>query len=152
MLFHDPTGAIRTTRPEAHNAATLFTKTAIDLDVLITLIRHIGTTRRIASNYRVGVTLLRGLQKSLMFATFSPVGLVSPLLIGALAEGRESVLRLYARAYRYPAYAANLGLSLEHGADAVWRAMEVLEAGAGEALNRHATESGVHLIPYDSPM
>jgi len=31
----------------------------------------------------------------------------------------------------------------------LWRAMDHLKAGAGDAINRYATEPGVHLVPYN---
>ncbi len=80
--------------------------------MLITLIRHIDATRQIVSNFQVGVRLLNALQYSLMFPTFSHVGMFSPLLLSALAERNEKVLQFYGRAYRYQAYAANLCYSL----------------------------------------
>src|SRR5438067_8600856 len=77
---------LRAWRPRAHNAATLFTERAIDLDTLIALIRHIDASRGIASNYQIGVGLLRGLHYSLMFQTLSHVGEFSPILIRAFAR------------------------------------------------------------------
>jgi hypothetical protein len=116
--------------------------------MLISLIRHIDAKRQIVSNYQVGVRLLRGLQYSLMFPTFSHVGMFSPVLVNALAKGDEEVLRFYGRACRYPAYAGNLCLSLRDQVteDALGRAIDRLEAGAGDAINRYATETGVHLV------
>jgi hypothetical protein len=72
-LSRDTTGVNHVTPPRAHNAATFFTQDAVDLDMLITLIRHIDARRQIVSNFQVGVDLLRGLQYSLMFPTFSHV-------------------------------------------------------------------------------
>ena len=143
-------GKIRHTEPRAHNAATFFTKNAVDLDMLILLIRHIDAGREIVSNFQVGVNLLRGLQYSLMFPTFSHVALFSPLLIGALTRHQEQILRVYGQVYRYPAYAANLGLSVQNRVteDMLWRAMDLLDAGAGEVINKYATHSGIHLVPY----
>ena len=66
--------------------------------MLITLIRHIDARRQIVSNYQVGVNLLRGLQYSLMFPTFSHVGMFSPILLCALAERDEKILQFYGRA------------------------------------------------------
>jgi hypothetical protein len=150
-LTRDSAGLLHVTPPQAHNAATLFTPRAVDLDMLITLIRHIDAKRHIVSNYQVGVRLLRGLQYSLMFPTFSHVGVFSPVLLHALVEHDEEVLRCYGRAYRYPAYAANLCFSLRDQAteDVFWRAMDRLEAGSGDAVNRYATETGVHLLFTD---
>jgi hypothetical protein len=150
-LFRDWAGVIRVSSPSPHNAATFFTQGAVDLDMLITLIRHIDATRQIVSNFQVGVRLLNALQYSLMFPTFSHVGMFSPLLLRALAERDEKVLHFYGRAYRYQAYAANLGYSLrgEVTEDMLWRAMDHLEAGAGDAVNKYATEVGVHLVPYN---
>jgi hypothetical protein len=151
-LYRDPAGVTHVTPPRAHSAATFFTQGAVDLDMLITLIRHIDAQRQIVSNYQVGVSLLRGLQYSLMFPTFSHVGVFSPGLLRALAERDEKILRFYSQAYRYQACAGNLCLSLQDEVTegVFWRAMNHLEAGAGDAINKYATESGVHLVPYDS--
>ena len=138
------------TAPMAHNAATFFTRDAVDLDMLIALIRHIDAKRELVSNYQVGVHLLRGLQYSLRFPTFSHVAVFSPALIRALLNHEEEILRAYGRVYRYPSCAANLCLSLQDrvGEDRLWRAMDLLEAGSGRAINAYATESGVRLLPY----
>jgi hypothetical protein len=119
--------------------------------MLITLIRHIGARRQIVSNFQVGVRLLRGLEYSLVFPTFSHVGVFSPLLLRALMERDEKVLQLYGRDYRYHACAGNLCLSQQDQTteDVLWRAMDHLEAGAGDAINKYATETGVHLVPYN---
>jgi hypothetical protein len=151
FLYRDPVGVIRVWGPHAHNAAMFFTKSAVDLDMLITLIRHIDAGRQIANNFQVGVCLLQGLQNSLMFPTFSHVGMFSPLLLRALAERDEKLLRFYGRAYRYHACAANLCLSQrdEVKENIFWRAMDYLEAGAGDAVNKYAAETDVHLVPYN---
>jgi hypothetical protein len=148
-LYRDAVGVLHTEAPVAHNAATFFTPSAVDLDMLITLIRHIDATRQIVSNYQVGVRLIGGLQYSLMFPTFSHVGMFSPVLLRALAERDKKVLRFYSHAYRYQTCAGNLGLSLQEQVteDVLWRAMDHLEAGVGDAINRYAIESGVHLVP-----
>jgi hypothetical protein len=150
-LFRDATGVIRVTPPMAHNAATFFTRGALDLDVLISLIRHIDARRQLVSNYQVGVNLLRGLQYSLMFPTFSHVGMFSPILLHALAERDEKILQFYGRANRYQACAANLCLSKQDQVteDVIWRAMDHLGAGAGDAINRYAADTGAHLVPYN---
>jgi len=147
-LTRNSAGHFAVTPPRAHNAATLFTQNAIDLDMLITLIRHIDAGRQIVSNYQVGVALLRGLQYSLMFPTFSHVGLFSPELLRALVERNEKLLEFYARVYRYQACAANLGLSKQITEGVIWQAMDNLEASAGDAINKYAIEIGMHLIPY----
>jgi hypothetical protein len=118
--------------------------------MLITLIRHIDAKRQIVSNYQVGVNLLRGLQYSLMFPTFSHVSVFSPDLLLALAECDEKVLRFYGQAYRYQASAGNLCLSLKVDERLCWQAMDHLETDAGDAINKYATQTGVHLVPYDS--
>ena len=150
-LTRNADGVFHATRPCAHNAATLFTRDAVDLDMLITLIRHIDANRPIVSNFQVGVHLLRGLQYSLMFPTFTHVGVFSPVLLRAVAERDEEVLRFYCKVYRYRACAGNLTLSAQaEVTEAVlWRAMDNLEAGAGDVINKFATETGVHLVPYD---
>ena len=144
-------GVTTVTPPVAHNAATFFTENAVDLDVLIELIRHIGAKRDIISNYQVGVRLLRGLQHSLMFPTFSHVAVYSPALLRALMERNDAVLKFYGRAYHYRACAANLCLSRKDlvAEDDLLRAMDILEAREGEAINQYASASGVHLVPYD---
>jgi hypothetical protein len=149
-LVRDQAGVINVEPPSAHNAATFFTQGAVDLDMLISLIRHIDARRQIFSNYQVGVRLLRGLQYSLMFPTFSHVAVFSPVLLRALADRDETVLQFYGRAYRYRACAGNLGLSLQDQItdDVLWQAMDQLEASAGDAINKYATETGVHLVPY----
>lgn len=147
-LSRSSNGTIQTEGPMAHNAATFFTQAAVDLDMLIELIRHIDAKRRIVSNYQVGVRLLRGLQNSLMFPTFSHAAVFSPELMRALLARDEAILRQYGRAYRYPAFAANLGLSLNCPEDMLWKTMDLLEEGRGEPINKFATETGVHLVPY----
>jgi hypothetical protein len=149
-LSRDLTGVNHVTAPRAHNAATFFTQHAVDLDMLITLIRHIDARRQIISNFQVGVDLLRGLQYSLMFPTFSHVAVFSPVLLRALTEHDEKVLQLYGRAYRYQSCAGNLGLSQQHDVteDVLRRAMDHLEASAGDAINRYAADTGA-LVPYN---
>jgi hypothetical protein len=119
--------------------------------MLITLIRHIDAKRELFSNYQVGVRLLCGLQYSLMFPTFSHVGIFSPELIRAIAERHERLLRFYGQIYRYQAFAANLGLSIEDKVteNVLLRAMDELEESAGNVVNKYATETGVHLVPYE---
>jgi hypothetical protein len=67
-----------------------------------------------------------------------------------LAERDEKLLQFYGQAYRYQACAGNLGLSLHDQIteDVLWRAMDHLEVGAGDVINKYATETGVHLVPY----
>jgi len=144
-------GVTRTAPPIPHNAATFFTQSAVDLDMLITLIRHIDAKRHIVSNYQVGVRLLSGLQYSLMFPTFSHVGMFSPLLLRALVDSDEKTLRFYGQAYHYQTFAANLCLSLQYlvTEDVLLRVMDQLEAAGGDVINKYAIEPGVHLVPYD---
>jgi hypothetical protein len=151
-LDRDAAGVIRVSSPLAHNAATFFTQDAVDLDMLITLIRHIDAKRQLVSNFQVGTPLLRGLQYSLMFPTFSHVGMFSPLLLRALADRDERILRFYGRAYRYQACAGNLCHSAGRQVteDEIWRAMDQLELAAGDAINKYATETSVRLVPYNS--
>ncbi len=148
-IWRGPADVLCAGPPLAHNAATFFTSDAVDLDMVITLIRHIDATRQIVSNYQIGVRLIRGLQQSLRFPTFSHVGMFSPVLLRALAERDEKALQFYGQAYLYPAFAGNLCLSLQDEVteDVLWRAMDHLEAGTGEAINKYATETGVHLVP-----
>lgn len=143
-------GTVYVSNPRAHNAATFFTPREVDLDILISLIRHIDAFRKIVSNYQVGVELLRGLQYSLMFPTFSHAAVFSPDLLRAIAEQDENILRVYGATYRYHACAANLGLSLQNliSEDVLSRAMNRLEAESGEIINKYATDSRLHLTPY----
>lgn len=135
--------------PMAHNAAMFFTSAAVDLDMLIALIRHIDARRTIVSNYQVGVNLLRGLQYSLMFPTFSHVGVFSPDLIRALAKGDKHFLKSYGKIYRYPCCAANLGLSIQHetSEQVLLQVMDRLAAGTGRAINMFMSESEPQLVP-----
>jgi hypothetical protein len=133
----------------AHNAATLFTPAAVDLDMLIALIRHLDATRQMVSNYQVGVCLLRGLQYSLMFPTFSHTAMLSPEVSQALVDQDGATLRIYCDRYRYPFFAANLCLSLQVDEKTIWRAMDRLEKTRGEAINRYAREPAAALIAYD---
>ena len=151
-LQHTPSGEIQVIGPMAHNAATYFTQATIDLDMLISLIRHIDAGRSIVSNFQVGVWLLRGLQYSLMFPTFSHVSVLSPDVLRAVAEQDETALRVYGRAYRYQSCAANLCFSLQEGnipAALLVQAMDRLEVGRGEDINKYAAEGRLHLTPYD---
>jgi hypothetical protein len=150
-LYRDPARVIRVSPPRPHNALTFFTQDAADLDMLITLIRHIDAKRQIESNYQIGVRLLGGLQYSLMFPTFSHVGMFSPTLLHALVKRDKKLLQFYGRAYRYQACAGNLCLSKQDEVteEVLWSAMDHLEAGAGDAINRYATETGAHLVPYN---
>jgi hypothetical protein len=142
-------GQFQVSTPMVHNAAMFFTREAVDLDMLITLIRHIDAHREGVSNFHVGVRLLRGLQYSLMFPTFSHVALFSPMLTRGLVEDRHDLLRRYGETYAYPVAAANLCLSVQERVteELIWQAMDRLEKSGGEAINVHATHAGVHLIP-----
>jgi hypothetical protein len=138
--------------PTPHNAATYFTSDAVDLDMLISLIRHIDAEREIVSNFQLGVRLLQGLQYSLMFPTFPHVALFSPWLVTALALGQAEVLRRYGQAYRYETCAANLCLAFDgqyNDESTVQRTMDLLEKTTGEAINRYATHEGLPLIAFD---
>jgi hypothetical protein len=146
-------GSWRAFSPEpaiAHNAATYFTKDAVDLDMLIGLICHIDAEREITSNYQLGVRLLRGLHYSLMFPTFSHVAIFSPTLIQAIVKQDTKVLAFYGRSYRYHACAANLTLSQASGNDnLIMKAMDRLRSTNGAAVNKYATEARLALIPFD---
>jgi hypothetical protein len=148
-LSRNSAGETQVTGPMVHNAATFFTNEAVDLDMLISLIRHIALKRQIISNFQVGVKLLRGLHYSLMFPTFTHIGVFSPVLLQAIAAHDNETLRFYSQAYRYQVYAGNLCYSLEGQLteDVLWRAMDHLENGSGAVINTYATETGVHLVP-----
>ncbi len=138
-------------KPMVHNAATYFTQAAVDLDMLIALIRHIDAGRRIVNNFQIGVRLLRGLQHSLMFPTFSHASMFSPTLLRAVAEQNEQVLQVYGRIFRYQSCAGNLCLGSQDKIplDVLGRAMDRLLHEKGAVVNRHATEACLRLVPYD---
>jgi len=135
-----------------HNAVAIFTQHAVDLDMLIDLIKHIDAGREIASNFQIGVGLLRGLRYSLMFQTLSSVGLFSPTLLEAILKSNENLLVQYGAAYKYPAYAANLCMSLQsneaHSEKSVLKTMDLLENTRGMVLNQFTTENERMLLPY----
>ncbi len=150
-LHRAPSGEIHVLGPMAHNAATFFTHAAVDLDMLISLIRHIDAGRSIVSCFQVGVRLLRGLHYSLMFPTFSHVSVLSPAMLRAVAEQDETALRVYGRAYRYQCCAGNLCFSMQEAnipLALLVQAMDRLEAGRGEDINKYATEARLALTPY----
>ncbi|MDR3521244.1 MAG: hypothetical protein P4L54_06470 [Acidocella sp.] len=137
--------------PMPHNAATYFTPAAVDLDMLIDLIRHIDAQRQLVSNFQVGVRLLKGLQYSLMFPTFSHCAMFSPALLGYLAAQNPQALAIYGRAFKFQSCAGNLCLSVkgELPLPLLNRAMDILLTSRGEALNRYAAEPRLDLTPYD---
>lgn len=155
--------------PYVHNAAAIFTQDAVDLDMLIDLIKHIDARREIASNLQIGVYLLRGLQNPLMFQTFSNIGLFSPTLLRAILDSNEKILMSYGATYQYPAYAANLCLSLHkkgknfiltktkeilgrrNSEKDLSTIMDLLEKTNGMILNQFATKDEAILLPYNHP-
>ena len=147
-VYQDFDGALHARPPDAHNAATYFTCAAVDLDVLISLIRHIDASRKLVSNYQIGTRLLHGLHYSLMFPTFTHVAMFAPALVQALAEHDEKVLRFYSDIYRYQSCAANL-CQYALPEDTLWRAMDHLEESAGDVINQYASRPGMHLVPYE---
>jgi hypothetical protein len=140
--------------PRAHNAAMYFTPEAVDLDMLITLTRHIGATRVVKDSQNLSIGLLRGLQPALMFPTFSHAALFSPTTVHAIAAGDESILQAYAKWFRYHACAANLCFSLPEQITepVMMRAMDILEQSAGDAVNKFAPEPWLHLSAFDEAM
>jgi hypothetical protein len=137
--------------PMPHNAATYFTPAAVDLDMLIELIRHIDAKREVVSNFQVGVRLLKGLQYSLMFPTFSHCAMFSPELLGYIAAQNPAALAIYGKAFKFQSCAANLCFSVKGilPLPLLNRAMDVLLESRGEALNRYAIEPRLDLTPYD---
>jgi len=93
-LYRAGSGKMRVTPPRVHNTATYFTQSAVDLDMLIGSIHHIDAHRKIVSNYQLGVGLLRGLQYSLMFPTFSHVCQFPPPLLRSLVQRNNKLMRL----------------------------------------------------------
>ncbi|MEA3030071.1 MAG: hypothetical protein QOG13_1396 [Sphingomonadales bacterium] len=120
-----------------HNAALVFARHHPDLDAMIGLIRHIAATRTISESLQVGVKLLTGLHAGLKFPLLTNVGMLSPVLIDALARRRRRLPRLFARENGHPIRAANVGFSLGGNVRSIEQAMDVLEESRGEAINRY---------------
>lgn len=129
-----------------NNAALVFTRNQPDLDLLISLIRHIATHRKINSNYQVGGWMLTGLERSLGFRLLRTIGMISPALAEAIVGEDEIVLRRHGAEFGDPVYAANIGLSLETvmTQGLIDTTMDRLEQTRGEVLNRHVPPGDVH--------
>ena len=84
-------------RRTVHNAALVFTKDQADLDVLISLIRHIVMTRDIQSNQQVGVWLVSGLLQSFAFPLLLQIGMLGPHMLQAVVEERPALLEAFVR-------------------------------------------------------
>jgi hypothetical protein len=117
-----------------------------DLDFLIEATRHIAAHRPIRDNFQVGGDLIKGLRNSLDFQALDHVGMFSNYVVIALARGVDSLCRLQGELHGTPVYAANLCGSANHTPAAseadVLRAIEVLEATRGAAINRGARGRG----------
>jgi hypothetical protein len=132
-------GSIKPIHTSLHNAAFVFTPRQTDLDLFISVIRHIVMTRMISSNYQVGVRLLTGLSYPLDIKTMNSVGMFSPHVMEAIAVGNTDFIRQFARLQGAPTQAANLCLSLngQFTESMMMTAMDRLETSAGAILNDH---------------
>jgi hypothetical protein len=122
----------------AHNAALVVVGRQPDIDWMIATIRYIAGSRPLQNSFQVGVKLLTGLHAGLRFPVLPQVGILSPATITALATERHGLLRMFAQESGYPLRAANLCWSQTAGGDAseIERAMDLLEATRGMAINR----------------
>ena len=122
-----------------NNCSCVFAPDAADLDMLVSLIRHIVAHRQIKSNLTVGSYLLQALQPVLGFPLMTGVGLFSPWVVRGLAAGETRHVAAQARAFGYPVYAANLGASSQGQIVETdyMRAIDVLLASRGDVVNRH---------------
>lgn len=122
-----------------NNCTCVFTPDAADLDMLVSLTRHIVAHRQIKSNLTIGTHLLGGLQPILGFPLFTGVGLFSPWVVRGLAAGETKYVAMQTQAFGYPVCAANLGGTLQGQiveADYM-RAIDVLLESRGDVVNRH---------------
>jgi hypothetical protein len=133
-----PDGSVFAQR-SVNNCICVFTPDAADLDMLVSLTRHIVAHRQIKSNLTIGTYLLQGLQPILGFPLCTGVGLFSPLVVRGLAAGETRYVEVQTQAFGFPVYAANLGASSQGEiveADYM-KAIDVLLASRGDVVNRH---------------
>jgi hypothetical protein len=132
-----PDGSARFNYASLHNAVFIFTSRQTDLELFIHIIRHVVMTRMISSNYQVGVRLISGLAYTLDIPVITCVGMFSPDLIEAIADGRRDFMRAFARFHGHKTQAANLGWSLAANFTEarMMTAMDRLEATAGDVVN-----------------
>ncbi len=112
-----------------------------DLDFLIGATRHVAMHRVIADNYQVGGSLIKGLRTSLAFETLGDVGMLSNLLVLALARNETELLQRQGRYHGTPLHAANLCASENYREPAISEdqaqlAMDRLEESKGDIINR----------------
>ncbi|MDB5692075.1 MAG: hypothetical protein JWO81_1138 [Alphaproteobacteria bacterium] len=138
---------------KVHNAALIFAGHHPDLDVMISLVRHIAATRAVTDSMQVGVNLLTGLHAGFKFPLVTNVAMLSPIVVDALARDRRRLLRLFARENEYPVRAANVGFSLRGAADvpSTEKAMDVLERSRGEVINRYLGKEADERLLVDGP-
>ena len=110
-----------------------------DLDLLITITRHIARHHPIRSNYQVGGDVVKGLHRMIGLPLLEHVGMFSPYVVLAIARGYGHVLDLQATHYGAPVHAANLcaGPHFEPAvpeADAL-KAMDLLATTRGGIIN-----------------
>lgn len=126
--------------PGVNNCAFVFMQGEPDLDLLITVTKHVAMYREIKTNYQVGGHLLKGLRASLDFATWDNIGMLSPYVIKAVAEGNKELLALQARSFGSPIHAANLAAGDHYwsvGDSDLGKAIELLDASRGDVINSH---------------
>jgi hypothetical protein len=128
-----------------NNAAFAFSKGQADLDFLISAIRHVVMTRKIETNYQVGVWLLTGLERTLGFKLLRTIGMLSPDVMRAILVDDARILTRQMVEFVDPMFAANLCLALSSATsnDQMMRVMDLLEASAGQVLNKYAPTEAV---------
>jgi hypothetical protein len=111
-----------------------------DLGFLIAATRHVAMHRDLKNNYQVGGNLIKGLRLSLAFEMLDDVGMLSSVMVRALARGTTELLQAQARLHGSPINAANLCASSNHipavsEAEAL-DAIEALERSRGAIVNQ----------------
>jgi len=127
-----------------NNCALVFMQGEPDLDMLISLTRHVALHRTITSNYQVGGDILKGLRNSLAFATLENVGMFSPSVIAGIAQEDHELLAVQAREFGSTVFAANLAAAEHHTPVTdgdLKSAMDLLEASRGDVINKYLSTS-----------
>jgi hypothetical protein len=133
-------------------AACVFCRGEPDLEFLIHAIRHVALHRKLESNYQVGGNLLKGLWRSLAFATLDNVGMFSPEIMLALSNPQDRLLRVQARFHQAPVYAANLCASghylVQVSPAEAMSAMDSLERSGGDVINQGLADGPLYAQLY----
>ena len=111
-----------------------------DLDFLIAATRHIALHRELRDNYQVGGDLIKGLRVSLAFEALDDVGMLSPIMVRAVARDVTGLLQIQARLHGTPIRAANLCAGLHYtrpvAVTETLAAIDALEQSRGKVINR----------------